>query len=79
MVGLTVMSPSQLSVAVRSTSAGTSVAHSKVRSVGAVGATGAVVSATVIVWLTLEVFPHKSVKVQVRTSVKSFSQAPGVT
>ena len=63
------MSPSQLSLAVRSTGAGTSAAHWTITSAGADGATGAVSSFTFIVWLTLDSFPQPSTKVHVRTIV----------
>ena len=46
---VTVISPAQLSVAVKSPGAITSAAHSTVTSVGAEGAVGAKVSATVMV------------------------------
>ena len=48
-VGLTVIFPSQLSIAVKSTGAGISAAHCTIRSAGAIGTTGAVSSFTVIV------------------------------
>ena len=73
------MSPSQLSEAVRFTGGGTSSAHSRFRLAGADGGTGAKVSATTIVWVTLLVLPHVSENVQVRTMVKSFGQKPEVT
>ena len=42
--GLTVISPSQLSIAVKSTAAGASASHCATTSAGAAGATGASVS-----------------------------------
>ena len=47
--GLTVIAPSQLSVAVKVTAAGTSAAHCTVTAAGAAGVTGAISSFTVIV------------------------------
>ena len=77
-VGETVISPSQLSTAVRSTGGGTSDEHCKFKSAGGAGGTGAVSSRTIIIWLTALVLPQASVKVQVRTIVKSFKQLPGM-
>jgi hypothetical protein len=68
----------QLSVAVKVTLAGTSEAHATVTVAGAVGATGATVSFTLIVCDTEELFPQTSVKVQVLTITKELAQAPGV-
>ena len=61
-----VISPEQLSVAVKAIMAGTSAAHATVTASGAVGATGAILSLTVIVWDTDVVLLQESVNVQVR-------------
>jgi predicted metallopeptidase len=76
---VTVIESLQLSVAVNETIAGTSSAQDTVTSAGAVGATGATVSFTLIVCDTDEVFPQASAKVQVRVTVNASAQAPGVT
>ncbi len=69
---LTVISPSQLSNAVKSTDAGISASHSTNTSAGASGATGAVSSLIVIVATISDSFPQSSVAVKV-TSVTSAS------
>src|SRR5690606_41123620 len=63
---VTVISPPQLSVAVKLPAAGTSVIHSSVTSAGEARSTGAVVSVMVMVGDTEEVLLQASVKVQVR-------------
>ena len=74
----TVISAPQLSVAVSETIAGTSEAQATVMVAGAAGATGAMLSLTLMFCETEVVFPHASVKVQVRTMVNEFGQLPGV-
>src|SRR5690606_6461897 len=67
--GEATISPAQLSVAVKSIASGNSVIHCAVISAGAAGATGAVVSATVMVCDTDDVLLQASVKVQVRVTM----------
>src|SRR5512134_2381880 len=64
---VTVIEPSQLSVAVRSIIGGTSPEHSSVISAGGAGATGGMTSWTVMFCETELTLPHASVKVHVRT------------
>jgi len=73
---VTVMSESQLSVAVRSPASGTSPAHSKLASAGATGGTGGVVSLTVMICAELDTLPQASVAVHVRVMVDSCGQLP---
>ena len=64
-VPVTVPVPSQLSVHAKSVIAGISPTHSIIMFAGAAANTGAVVSSIVMVWVTVEMFPHTSVCVHV--------------
>ena len=67
--GLTVISPIQLSTAVKSVAAGTSASHSTNMSAGASGATGAVSSVIVILAVLTDSFPQSSVAVNVTSTM----------
>jgi hypothetical protein len=68
---------SQLSVAVGVANSGVA-GHSTVPSGGSGAKTGGVLSVTVMVWLAVRVLPQTSVAVQVRVTLYSCGQPPGV-
>ena len=78
-LGRAIITPSQLSMAVKFSGGGKSKTQSRFKS-GGMGPwiTGGKVSNTLIIWFTELVFPHVSVKVQVRTKEKLLRQVPGV-
>jgi hypothetical protein len=76
---ITVIVSPQLSVAVNEIIGGTSPIHANVISAGAVGGVGGVVSFTVIVCVTIDVFEHASVNVHVLVIVNELAQFPGTT
>ena len=71
-----VISPEQLSMAVRLSCTGTSSRQATVVSAGGFGATGATSSTTVIVCVTLLLLPQSSVNVQVRVMISGSSAQP---
>ena len=65
-----------MSVAVSEVLAGTSAAQATVIVAGACGATGAIVSFTLIVCDTEDELPQASLKVQVLVTTKELAQSP---
>ncbi len=77
--GTPVILPPQLSVAESTAAVGTNEAQVTVIFAGAAGATGGMLSFTVMVCEAVELLPQASVNVQVRTIEYELAQLPGVT